>query len=282
MNLTFLDVFILIILVASLIVGYIRGFTKRVLSVIGTLIAFFMAWSLSKPISSLLSFNINSLNILPSDILNTVYPIVYQFIAFLGLLLIFTIIKVIVLIILKPVVKKVIDSFVITGILDGILGAVLNFIKCIVSFYIIFLMACLPINLKATAVVNDSIIAQKILNLLPNVTSSVQSISKITTMVQNFNSNNFFENVFDEKSLQNIDAKTLESVANITKSAIDLGIINEQQIQQYSQEAVEELIDLNTTITITQSQNEQLNKILQLPGISEELKTLINEKITVK
>lgn len=279
MNLNFLDILIIVFLFLCIITGYYSGFAKRFLSFCGTVLALFLAFIFSKPVSLFLSFKISDFTKFPIEILNNVYPIVYRMIAFIVILVILLIIKSIILMVLKPVVKTIIDCFKITGGLDSILGAVLSFVKGIMFVYVALLFMCLPINSNKFSLVHESIVANKILNIIPEISDSITQINQFDEVMTSINAGDLNGDHFD---LEKLDEKSLQSFHSLAKCAIDLGIINENQMTQYSISTAKKIQNMPNSVGVSKKEKEQLDKILDLPGVSEDLKIALNNKIYVK
>ncbi|MFR1448878.1 MAG: CvpA family protein [Beduini sp.] len=281
MNFNFLDICIIIFLLASIVIGYYKGFTKRFLSFICTIAALIGAYLLSKPVSLVLSFKINALTNLPSEVVQNIYPIIYRMVAFVVLVIILMVVKVILIVILKPLVKSIIDGLKLTRTLDGILGSMLSLVQSTILSYIVLIMMCLPINPKTYQMVNHSLVGNKILELIPSISKSVKGLNELSNFVKTMDLDNFKEQ-FDLDKIKSLDENSLKSVRNLAKSAMDLGVVSEEEITQYCNQVVDQINQIDTSVSVTPSQKEEIDKILELPGVTEELKLAISRKINVQ
>lgn len=282
MNFNFLDISIITFLILSIITGYFRGFTKRFLSFLGSLLALAGAYFLSKPVSLLMTFKINITTNIPVENIQSITPFIYRAIAFAVILVGLLIVKSIVLMVIKPVVKTIIDTFKLTGTLDSLLGAGLSFIKGMIFVYITLLLMCLPVNQNKFAMVNDSIVANKILNLVPDVYNQIKGMNQFDNLVSMVKNNKLSVDSFDINKLKELDEQTLNSTHQLAKTAISFGIISEKEINQYSIQAKTKVEAMNEKVTISQMQKNEIDKILDLPGVDEGLKTAVNNKINIK
>ena len=106
MSLTIIDIIAVIIVALGGFIGFKRGLVKSVVSLVGLIIAFILAWILKGPISNFMYTNLPFIDF--SGSLSLINILIFEFIAFLIMLIIF-------LVILKLVVK-------VTGLIDKIVG----------------------------------------------------------------------------------------------------------------------------------------------------------------
>ena len=248
-------------LLASIVIGYYKGFTKRFLSFICTIAALIGAYLLSKPVSLVLSFKINALTNLPSEVVQNIYPIIYRMVAFVVLVIILMVVKVILMVILKPLVKSIIDGLKLTRDtrwyfrFNAKFSAIYNF------RYIVLIMMCLPINPKTYQMVNHSLVGNKILELVPSISKSVKGLNELSNFVKTMDLDNFTEQ-FDLDKIKSLDENSLKSVRNLAKSAMDLGVVGEEEITQYCNQVVDQINQIDTSVSITPSQKKKLIRFL--------------------
>lgn len=158
-----IDIIILIFLAFGAILGFKRGFTRQLLSLIGIFVIIVLSFILKNPISVLLYNNLPFFNLggifKDITILNIlIYEIIAFLIVFLILLFIFKI-----LIKITNVFEKILKMTIILGIPSKILGAILGIIEGIIFTFIVMYILSLTVN----DCVNNSKIGNFILDKTP-------------------------------------------------------------------------------------------------------------------
>ena len=149
LGLNFADWFILVVLVASGLISFSRGFTKEFLSLFLWVAAFIAAISLEYLATPKIDEYIGNPEI--SKILS--YVVVFIVFIFIGGILI-------------KFISKIIKWSGASGF-DRFLGVLFGFIRCLILLFVIFLL--LPSSLKTTDLINNSKITPLIQKYAPQI-----------------------------------------------------------------------------------------------------------------
>lgn len=205
------DIVILILIAFGALLGFKRGFTRELVSLLGIFVILILSFLLKNPISVFLYNNLPFFNFggIFKDItvLNIlVYEVVAFFIVFFVLTIIFKL-----LLKLTKVFETILTMTIILGIPSKILGAILGAIQTIIYVFIVLYILNLPtINLD---IVKDSKVGNTILDktpILTNVCDKTLSVfNEIFELKEEYkNTNNVDE--FNEKALKiMIDKKVI-------------------------------------------------------------------------
>ena len=170
-----LDIVIALVLIMSAIIGFKRGAIKEVVSLVGIIIVFILAFSLKGVLGNVLCkwlpfFNFAG-NLEGVTVLNI---LLYQLIAFLIVYsLLFSVYMIIVKI--SGVVQKIVHMTVILWLPSKLIGAVVAFITGYVMVFVVLLALLIP--LKDTDIFKNSKFANYIVYDTPILASSSENIS---------------------------------------------------------------------------------------------------------
>ncbi len=179
------DIVIIILILLGTIIGLARGFTKQLVSSLGTIISIILAFVFKNKISILLYSNlpfykfggvlkgVTSLNIL-----------LYELIAFLLVFLVFSIIFK-VLSFLASALESVLTASLIFGLPSKILGAILGFIESYVLVFVLLFILTLPVFQFNDYILDHSKFAEKILLDTPIVSNYTQDTVNIVSEFSN-------------------------------------------------------------------------------------------------
>lgn len=192
------DIIILIFLAFGALIGFKRGFTRQLVSLLGIFVILILSFMLKNPVSVFLYNNLPFFNFggIFKDItvLNIlVYEVIAFFIVFFVLTLIFKL-----LLGVTKIFEKILTATIILGIPSKILGAILGIVQNFIYVFIILYILSLPIfNI---GIINNSKIASIILNKTPilnkicdetldvfNEVKELKNEYKTTTNVGKFN-----------------------------------------------------------------------------------------------
>ena len=170
-----LDIGIVLILIMSAIVGFKRGAIKEIVSLVGIIIVFIVAFSLKGVLGNVLCkwlpfFNFAG-NLEGVTVLNI---LLYQLIAFL---IIYSLLFSVYMIVMKisGVVQKLVHMTVILWLPSKIIGAVVAFITGYVMVFVVLLALLIP--LKDTDMFKESKFANYIVYDTPILAGSADNIS---------------------------------------------------------------------------------------------------------
>jgi len=171
------DIIILIFLAFGALLGFKRGFTRQLVSLVGIFVIIILSYLFKNPVSVFLYNNLPFFNFggIFKDItvLNVlVYEVIAFFIVFFVLTIIFRI-----LVKITNVFEKILNATIILGIPSKILGAVLGVVQNLIYTFIVLYILSLPtFNLdiiKDSKVGNLILDKTPILNKIANKTLSV-------------------------------------------------------------------------------------------------------------
>ncbi len=170
-----LDIVIVLVLIMSAIIGFKRGAIKEVVSLVGIIIVFILAFSLKGVLGNVLCkwlpfFNFAG-NLEGVTVLNI---LLYQLIAFLIIYsLLFSVYMIVVKI--SGIVQKLVHMTVILWLPSKVIGAVVAFITGYVMVFVVLLALLIP--LKDTDIFKNSKFANYIVYDTPILASSSENIS---------------------------------------------------------------------------------------------------------
>lgn len=217
------DIIIIGLLIFGALIGFARGFTKQLVSFIGLLGIFILAFILKNPISTIL-YNklpffdfggslkgVSSLNIL-----------LYETISFVIALVVLGIIFKILLVV-TSIFEKFLTMTIILGIPSKILGAVLGLVEYFIIVFVGLYIISLPIF--KNDILNKSSLSGKILNstpILSNICSDTVSVfNEINSLREEYKDTDD-KNSFNQKVLDMMIEKKIISQDNVT-SLIESG-----------------------------------------------------------
>ena len=163
------DIVILILITFGALLGFKRGFTRELVSLVGIFVIIFISFILKNPISVFLYNNLPFINFggIFKDV-TVINILVYEVIAFFIVFFVLTIVFRLLLTLTK-VFERILTLTIILGIPSKILGAILGIVQSIIYIFIVLYILHLPtFNIS---IVNDSKLATGILNKTPVLTN---------------------------------------------------------------------------------------------------------------
>lgn len=163
------DIVILIFLTFGALIGFKKGFTNQLVSLVGIFAIIVLSYIFKNPLSVFFYNNLPFLNFggIFKDI-TVINILVYEIIAFIILFVLFTFVFQILLKLTK-VFEKILKWTIILGIPSKILGAILGVIQNGIYVFIVLYVLNLPtVNIN---IVNNSKIGDAILNKTPLLTN---------------------------------------------------------------------------------------------------------------
>lgn len=242
-----IDLIFVVFFIFMAIVGYIKGFVTRLYDFAGTIIVLFLSYFLAKPMSSIIMiYKYDTTDAFAS----MVGQMINQIVVFVILLVVLMIIKKLLGLAIKPVLKGLMQTFSLTSFVDKVLGLILSVIESLIIAYLVLVFAVIPFVNNGTAMTQDSFIASRIIQLVPDVSQSVMDMSQYL------------------KTDQNTQFDSPETLTKLMLSAIDMNLIDSQQAEKILSENI--LNQLNEkNITLTPKQKQQIEVILQESGYSK-------------
>lgn len=173
------DILIIIFILSFGILGSKRGFFKQTVTTVGSILVFVLAYYFKDGVANFLTFNLPFFNFKGEILgLTSLNIIMYQLIAFLLMVLIFSGILA-VIIKITGIFEKILRLTIVLGIPSKILGFILGLVEGYVITYIILFILMLPI-LKIDIIDNASF-ARPILKSSP-VISNIVGTTKDTCL----------------------------------------------------------------------------------------------------
>lgn len=213
-----IDIIILIFLGFGALIGFKRGFTRQLVSLVGIFVIIILSYLFKNPVSVFLYNNLPFFNFggIFKDItvLNIlVYEVIAFFIVFFVLIIIFKIILK-----LTKIFEKILNATIILGIPSKILGALLGIVQNLIYIFILLYILSLPtFNI---GIVKQSKVAQTILNKTPILNKICDDTMNVFNEVINLKD--------EYKSTTNVgefNQKTLNLM-------IDNGVITKENVQK--------------------------------------------------
>lgn len=212
------DIIILIFLGFGALIGFKRGFTRQLVSLVGIFVILILSFLLKNPISVFLYNHLPFFNFggIFKDI-SVLNILVYEVIAFFIVFFVLTIVFKLLLGITK-IFEKILNATIILGIPSKILGAILGVVQNYIYAFIIIYIFSLPVfNID---IISDS----KVVNIILNKTPILNKICDETLDV--------FNEVIELKN----EYKTTTNVGNFNQKTlnimIDKGVITKENAQE--------------------------------------------------
>lgn len=211
------DIVILIFLAFGALLGFKRGFTHQLVSLVGIFAIIILSYLLKNPVSVFLYNNLPFINFggIFKDI-SVINILVYEIIAFFVIFVLLTLVFKILLKVTK-VFEKVLKWTIILGIPSKILGAILGIVQNLIYVFVVLYILNLPtVNVN---IIEDSKVADTILNKTPILTNICD---KTLT-------------VFNEVSALSKEYENTDNVTEFNQKAlnimIDNGVITKENAQ---------------------------------------------------
>ncbi len=199
------DVVIIMGLLLGGVTGAKNGFFRQSVVLIGTILCFILAWVFKNPIANFLSFTLPFFNFAgPFEGLTSLNIVMYQLIAFLLLLSLFS---ALLAIIIKAtgVFEKILNFTIILGIPSKILGFIVGVIEAyVIIFAVLFFVNQPAVNLE---IVKESTFSPKIVNSSPGLSNIVgnmnDAVNDIYDITKDYNINQN-TNSFNKKVINSL------------------------------------------------------------------------------
>lgn len=199
------DVVIIMGLLLGGVTGAKNGFFRQSVVLIGTILCFILAWVFKNPIANFLSFTLPFFNFAgPFEGLTSLNIVMYQLIAFLLLLSLFS---ALLAIIIKAtgVFEKILNFTIILGIPSKILGFIVGVIEAYVIIFVVLFFVNQPaVNLE---IVKESTFSPKIVNSSPGLSNIVgnmnDAVNDIYDITKDYNINQN-TNSFNKKVINSL------------------------------------------------------------------------------
>ncbi len=194
------DIILLIILVLGILDGVRKGGLKSFVSFFGSILVFFLSWTLKGSLANVL---IHSLPQLGGN--GAISVLIYYILSFIILLIVFSIIYNAVLKITN-VIEKVMDATIVLGLVSRILGGLFGFVKTyLFMFIVLFIMSIFNLSFLNNSKVNNYMLEKTPL-LAPLIEDAWTAVKDV------YEANNpeeaiktlFEKNIINEKNFNNL------------------------------------------------------------------------------
>lgn len=247
-----IDTVIVFILLLMLIFGYFKGFVYRVYDLMATVVSLLAALYASSPLSAIYQiYKVEGIGEIVGKTIN-------RFIIFI---ILFIALKVILLIIgkfIKPILKNIIYTISIFEHLDHLLGALVSLIEGTIIIYLALIFVITPIIPGGKENVEKTVVASKILELVPSVTEEMKALSDGFDVFTNI--------INDGINYDSFDARNVAALAASLNSALikyydEIDRVNEPI--SLNQDQYNEVVDVLSKLDSAKfDQTKILNKII--------------------
>lgn len=243
-NSTVIDVFVIFILLIMVIFGYFRGFVYRAYDLAASLASLIIALYASAPLSSLYTiYEAEGIGLLIGDMIN-------RFIIFMILFSCLKLICFLLGLIIKPLLKKIISSFSLFKHCDHLLGAGISVIETIILIYLALIFIVTPIIPGGKENVEETIVAKKILELVPGVTDEIELWSTVNEIVG------------QGLAYDGLDSKSIYTVSLTLNNAYDHGLLNQTKLEEVLMKYCQDIDQLDQPIKMNQEEYLEVEKLL--------------------
>jgi len=133
-----LDTIIVIFLLFGALIGFKQGFTKSLVSMLGSVAVLVLAFILKEPVGNFLATVMPFIDFDGLDVLNVMF---YQMVALIILVIVFGLI-VKFLLCATTIFEKILNATIVLGVASKLLGAIVGFVKYyIITFIILFILS---------------------------------------------------------------------------------------------------------------------------------------------
>lgn len=261
-NSSFIDMMIIFILFITIIVGYLKGFVYRGYDLAATVISLIVALYLSAPLSLMFKvYEVIGVGEIVGNVIN-------RFIVFLILFCCLKLILFLIGLLVKPLLKKVIYTFKIFEQLDRLLGILASFIEGIMIIYLILIFIVLPIVPNGKENIEKTIVAKKILELVPVVNEKIESLDAISLLVN------------EGINYDSYNQDNLYYMALSLNKAYDSGILSKDKLNEVSNNYYQNISQIENPILLNEQEYNEVTKLLnRLDSSKIDINMILNKII---
>ena len=216
-----IDFVIIILFILGFLEGWKKGLLSSAVSFVANILIFVLALILKGPISLILIEHLPFINFsgIFADI-TTLNIILYEGIAFLIAAIILTILFKI-LLKFTGILNKVINATIILGLPNKLGGALINLLRYyLIAFILSFVISLIP---TASSLIKESLVADKILNNTPVLSSMTKNLNKSLTDIYNL-----VTSIDENSNSEEINKESLEIL-------LKYGIISEETVNNLNE-----------------------------------------------
>ena len=250
-----IDTVIVFILLLMLIFGYFKGFVYRVYDLMATVVSLLAALYASSPLSAIYQiYKVEGIGEIVGKTINRfIILIIGKFI--------------------KPILKNIIYTISIFEHLDHLLGALVSLIEGTIIIYLALIFVITPIIPGGKENVEKTVVASKILELVPSVTEEMKALSDGFDVFTNI--------INDGINYDSFDARNVAALAASLNSAYKHGLINQEDLESALIKYYDEIDRVNEPISLNQDQYNEVVDVLSKLDSAKFDQTKILNKIIV-
>ena len=258
LNSFFIDVIFLCFCFLFSIVGYFKGFIKRAYDFLGTILAILFSYCLCDTVSQLFDF-------VPDNELiqnNIFMPILNKIITFIVLFIIFWTLKKILGFIIKPLLQGIVSFLSLTDFINKLLGFMFSFIEALVISYIILIFMMTPLVDNGYNLINNTILAKRVLEIVPEVSSEIADWSQDYVYLLD----------------NSIDLDNQETIEFLIKT-YQLNLLTDEQMKQLIENDLKEYL-MNDSLKLQQWQRDILIQLIDQTNLTDNEKLRMKNKVS--
>ena len=246
-NPIFIDIIIALIILLMVIFGYIKGFVYSAYRLASTVVSLIVALYLSSYLAVI--FKIYEVQ----GIGQGIGEMINRFLIFI-----------------IPLLKGIIDTIGLLRKLDGLLGSIFNLVESLILIYLALVFIITPIVPGGKEAVENTIIANKILELVPTLSEEVKKLS---------DGNNVIDQIInDGLNNDSFDSDSMNSIITSLTTAYDWGLID----QEYLADILYRYYDqVQTPIAVNSEQYNQTVELLNKLNMVEFDQSRVLNKVVV-
>ena len=238
--------------------GITKGFIKRAYDFLGTILAIIFSYCLCDTVSQLYDF-------VPDNELiqnNIFMPILNKIITFIVLFIIFWILKKILGFIIKPLIQGIVSFLSLTDFLNKLLGFMFSFIEALVISYIILIFMMTPLVDNGYNLINNTILAKRVLEIVPEVSSEIADWSQDYVYLLD----------------NSIDLDNQETIEFLIKT-YQLNLLTDEQMKQLIENDLKEYL-MNDSLKLQQWQRDILIQLIDQTNLTDNEKLRMKNKVS--
>lgn len=264
---TFIDIFVVFVILFMAVMGYIKGFIVRIYDLLATIVALVASMFLCGPLGEI--FVIYKVE----GIASMVGSFINRLIVFVLLFIIAKILFWIVGMVVKPTVRGLLSKIGLIEKFDKLLGVLLSLVQSCIILYIVLIMIVSPLFSGGKKAIEDTMVAKYVLNIIPSLSDTVMNLTDNFDAFNGILSNGLS---YDQLSGQNLD-----TITSLLGTLLNTGVIDQQHAIDTINDYFDSAYQNNKKIEMTAKQYSELEKVLALFDDQSIDKSRIINKITV-
>lgn len=262
LNSIIIDIIFIAFLAIMSFFGYKKGFITRLYDVLTIILVLFLSFVLANPLSHIISiFPYNKDDLIANVVGSTINLVI----VFIVIFIVLFIIKKIIGVFVKPTLKSIMNKFSMTSFVDKTLGIVLSLIEAIFIAYIILVFVFIPFYDNQAKLVNQTIFAKQVVQLVPEVTEDVMQFADAFNQVRNHETSSY----------------SLQSLTQLLIMAQDFHLLSDEQLQTIVKENLAQELK-KEKISLSLEEKQQIEDLLLESGYNTSKIKEIIQNINVR